>query len=64
MALGGSSGSALGTGGMKTKLSAAKRCMDAGCDMIITNGAEPNNLYDIMDGLPVGTRFFAGRTER
>ena len=64
MALGGSSGSSLGTGGMKTKLSAAKRCMDAGCDMIITNGAEPNNLYDIMDGLPVGTRFFAGRTER
>lgn len=64
MALGGGSGSSLGTGGMKTKLSAAKRCMDAGCDMIITNGAEPNNLYDIMDGLPVGTRFFAGRTER
>ena len=64
MALGGGSGSSLGTGGMKTKLSAAKRCMDAGCDMIITNGAEPNNLYDIMDGLPVGTRFFAGRKER
>lgn len=64
MALGGGSGSSLGTGGMKTKLSAAKRCMDAGCDMIITNGAEPNNLYNIMDGLPVGTRFFAGRTER
>ena len=64
MALGGGSGSELGTGGMKTKLSAAKRCMDAGCDMIITNGAEPNNLYNIMDGLPVGTRFFAGRTER
>ena len=64
MALGGGSGSSLGTGGMKTKLSAAKRCMDAGCDMIITNGAEPNNLYDIMDGLPVGTRFYAGRTER
>lgn len=64
MALGGGSGSELGTGGMKTKLSAAKRCMEAGCDMIITNGAEPNNLYSIMDGLPVGTRFFAGRTER
>lgn len=62
MALGGGSGSEHGTGGMKTKLSAAKICLDAGCDMIITNGADSNNLYGIMDGLPVGTRFFARRT--
>lgn len=64
MALGGGSGSQLGTGGMKTKLSAAKMCIEAGCDMIITNGADPDNLYKIIDGLPVGTHFFAPRTDR
>ena len=46
-----------GTGGMVTKLSAAKICMDCGCDMVIANGDDPANLYDIIDGKPVGTRF-------
>ena len=59
MALGGGSGSSLGTGGMRTKLTAAKICTDAGCDMIIANGAEPSVLYRIADGEAVGTRFFA-----
>lgn len=56
-ALGGEEGSSLGTGGMRTKLHAAKICMDHGCDMIIANGAEPERLYDIADGKPLGTRF-------
>ena len=64
LVLGGDSGTELGTGGMKTKLSAAKICLDAGCDMIITNGAEPDNLYKITDGIPVGTRFFARRANK
>lgn len=59
MALGGGEGSALGTGGMKTKLQAAKLCTDAGCDMVIMNGADPIRLYDLFDGQPVGTRFLA-----
>ena len=58
-ALGGGSGSALGTGGMKTKLIAAEICMKSGCDMIICNGSEPKLLYKIADGEAVGTRFFA-----
>ncbi len=58
-ALAGSTKSALGTGGMVTKLSAAKRCMDAGCDMLIANGAEPELLYHILDNQPFGTRFCA-----
>lgn len=58
MALGGGSGSSLGTGGMKTKLTAAKICTEAGCDMIIANGTRPGLLYDIADGIPVGTRFY------
>ncbi len=61
LALAGGSGSELGTGGMVTKLRAAKICMDAGCDMIITNGTRPNDLYRIADGEDVGTRFKGGR---
>ena len=59
MSLGGGSASALGTGGMETKLRAAKIVTSAGCDMIIANGSNPELLYDIMDGKSVGTRFYA-----
>ncbi len=56
-ALAGASLSGQGTGGMVTKLKAAKMCLDAGCEMVICNGAEPNNLYAVVEGCPVGTRF-------
>lgn len=56
-ALGGGSGSSLGTGGMATKLSAAKRCVARGTDMVIANGSSPSSLYDIIEGKKVGTRF-------
>ena len=56
-ALAGGAGSSLGTGGMLTKISAAKRATAAGADMIITNGARADVLYDIVEGKPVGTRF-------
>lgn len=59
--LGGGSGSSLGTGGMHTKLSAAKIANANGCEMIITNGDEPENLYKIFAGEAVGTRFLADR---
>ena len=55
--LAGGAGSCLGTGGMATKLKAAKLVMEAGIDMIITNGEDPNLLYDLFDGKQVGTRF-------
>lgn len=57
VALAGGKGTALGTGGMVTKLEAAKICMACGCDMIITNGANPMSLYDIAEGKSVGTKF-------
>ena len=47
----------LGTGGMKTKLSAAKIVTKAGTDMIIANGAEVEKLYALLDGKSIGTRF-------
>ena len=57
--LAGVSGSDQGTGGMSTKLQGAEICMSCGCDMVIANGNEPNNLYTILDGGAVGTRFKA-----
>ncbi|MCF0121007.1 MAG: glutamate 5-kinase, partial [Oscillospiraceae bacterium] len=59
-ALAGGKGSSLGTGGMVTKLKAAKLANDAGIDMIIANGSDPEILYTITEGKPVGTRFIAG----
>ena len=58
-ALGGKSSSGLGTGGMATKLSAAKRCTARGTDVVIANGSLPSLLYDIVEGKRVGTRFIA-----
>ena len=55
--LAGGAGSCLGTGGMATKLKAAKLVMEAGIDMVITNGEYPELLYDLFDGKAVGTRF-------
>ena len=59
MSLGGGAGSSLGTGGMETKLRAARIATEAGCDMIIANGADPVILYDITSGKSVGTRFYS-----
>ena len=58
--LGGGEGSALGTGGMKTKLNAAKICGEQGCDTVIANGENPEKLYDIVADQKGGyTRFYA-----
>ncbi len=51
--------SGLGTGGMATKISAAKIATEAGCDMIIANGQDISNIGKIMDGEAVGTLFKA-----
>ncbi len=57
MATAGGKGSALGTGGMATKLSAAAMCMKNGISTVIANGDDPELLYDILEGKPVGTLF-------
>ena len=59
--LAGGKGSELATGGMETKLRAAKMVTAAGCDMVITNGEHPERLYDIAEGKAVGTRFLGAR---
>ena len=64
-ALAGKPGSALGTGGMATKLKAAEIAMACGCDMVIANGQKPELLYDIVtDGAHTGTRFIGRREGR
>ena len=53
----GISSSTQGTGGMVTKLHAADICLGCGCKMVIANGNNPGNLYDILEGKAVGTTF-------
>ena len=55
----GGAGSKLGTGGMITKIKAAKIATQKGIDMVIANGNDPDVLYDIVDGKDIGTRFIA-----
>lgn len=51
-------GSKLGTGGMATKLQAAKIATDAGIPMVIANGENPQIIYDILNNDYRGTLFY------
>lgn len=53
----GSAGNSLGTGGMKTKLIAAKIATSAGIAMVIANGSAEDVIQKIVDGERVGTLF-------
>ena len=55
----GGEGSALGTGGMKTKLRAAKICTDSGVNTVIANGENPEILYDIVAGKEANYTLFS-----
>ena len=52
-------GSRRGTGGMITKINAAKIAGAAGIDMAILNGSYPERLYQLFDGECLGTHFVA-----
>lgn len=56
-AIAGGAGSRRGTGGMVTKLKAAEIVNAVGIDMIISNGASPEKIYDVFDEKSVGTLF-------
>ena len=60
-ALAGDAVSGLGSGGMITKINAAEIAMDAGFDMAIINGRNPDILYNLFDGKQVGTVFLANK---
>lgn len=54
-----STGSGVGTGGMNTKMIAAKIATSIGADMIIANGEDIRILHRIIDGRKLGTIFKA-----
>jgi glutamate 5-kinase len=51
------------TGGMVTKIAAAKICLDAQIDTLITNGNDPSVIFDILEGKEIGTHFVANNNE-
>jgi len=53
----GGAGSRRGTGGMVTKLSAAKLANANHIDMVLASGSEPGVIMDILDGKSIGTLF-------
>lgn len=53
--------SSFGTGGMASKLAAAKHCLEHNIDMVITNGSNPAIIYDVLEGAEVGTYFMADK---
>ncbi len=55
--------SGVGTGGMATKLSAAKIATASGADMVIANGERIDNIADVMQGEDIGTIFLAHAQE-
>lgn len=57
------SGSAVGTGGMATKLKAAGIAVSSGADMVIANGNDIDNIAKIMSGADVGTLFVSCKDE-
>ncbi len=56
-------GSDVGTGGMVTKIAAARIANDAGADMVICNGNDMKNLRHVIEGRNVGTLFRAHKNE-
>ena len=59
----GTTGSDIGTGGMETKLTAAKIATYSGADMVIANGKDVRVIHRIMEGRSYGTIFKANKNE-
>jgi len=53
--MGGSAGSSRGTGGMRTKLEAARFAGQHGIETVIMSGDNPKKIFDLFDGHGVGT---------
>ncbi len=58
--LAGGSVSGMGTGGMLTKVRAARRAAEVGCPTVIASGWKIGSLLQILAGEPIGTLFLAG----
>eukprot|EP00210_Caulerpa_lentillifera_P001639 g1576.t2 len=60
----GSLGTQWGTGGMGTKLTAAKLVTAAGCNAAICHSKHPERIMEMIEGQKVGTKFFSHKPER
>lgn len=58
-----STGSSVGTGGMNTKLTAARIATRAGADMLIANSRDVRIIHRLVDGQNLGTLFVAHKDE-
>jgi len=61
--MGKDSSTSVGTGGMATKISAAKIATNSGADMVIANGEDVYIINEIIEGKNVGTLFKAHKNE-
>ncbi|WP_395338772.1 glutamate 5-kinase [Ningiella sp. W23] len=57
MGLAGGAGSSVGTGGMITKLEAAKKCAGSGIQTVLVNGRKENTFKELAEGNCPGTLF-------
>lgn len=57
-------GSSFSTGGMVTKISAARLCLEQGIDCVITSGSDPSVIFDILQGKEIGTHFVARKEKQ
>lgn len=64
LAMAGAPTTDVGTGGMRTKMNAARIAMAAGCDMVIANGRDFRIIHDIMADEFTGTLFVRNETDR
>jgi len=58
------SGSSFGTGGMSTKITAAKIASEHGIDTILALGDQPSIVLDIINGKEIGTHFIADKIKQ
>lgn len=63
LTMAGGAGSGIGTGGMVTKVTAARRAARSGAHTVIASGREPDVLLRLARGERVGTQLMAGRAK-
>ena len=54
--------SSFGTGGMASKIVAARHCIEHDIDMVITNGSDPSIIFRVLEGEEIGTYFVSKET--
>lgn len=55
--------SKMGSGGMASKIAAAELCREHNVDVVISDGADPSTIMDVLDGKDLGTFFVSDATQ-